>query len=148
MEDRLKSASNIVSKIKSALFSIPQANRRSRSKEQVASLKTNCTLFSWLYIACQARQINLESFFEHGNQACPPFFSNVGQLLQGSKSDLMDCLTNSSQSASIHPGIYDKILDRAAIVHMVRLGVCRTFEEYSQKMFLPYNILSPLSLKL
>ena len=35
----------------------------------------------------------------------------------------MECLTNSSQSASIHPGIDDNVLDRAAIVHniMVRL---------------------------
>ena len=110
VEDRLKSASNkplsdIVSTIKLALYSIPQAKQRSRSKEQCASLKTNCTLFSRLYIACQARQSNLDSFFEHENQACPPSISNMDQLLQGSKSDLMECLTNSSQSASIHPGI-------------------------------------------
>ena len=77
VEDRLKIASNkplsdIVSKNKLALFSTPQTKQRSRSKEQVvASLKTNCTLFSRFYIACQARQINLDSFFEHENQACP-----------------------------------------------------------------------------
>ena len=71
VEDRLKSAfnkplSDIMSTIKLALYSIPQAKQRSRSKEQVASLKTNnCTLFSRLYIACQARQSNLDSFFEH-----------------------------------------------------------------------------------
>ena len=127
-----------MSKIKLALFSTPQAKQRSRSKEQVASLKTNCTLFSLLYIACQARQSNLDSFFEHENQACPPSISDMGQLLQGSKSDLMECLTNSSQSASIHHGIDAKIFDRVAIVHMVRPGACRTFEEYSQQTFLPY----------
>ena len=77
----------------------------SRSKEQVASLKTNGTLFSRLYIACQARQSNRDSFFEHENQACLPSISDMGQLLQGSKSDLMECLTNPSQSARIHPGI-------------------------------------------
>ena len=108
VDDRLTCASNkplsdIVSNIKLAQFSIPQAKQRSRSKEQVASLKTNCTLFSRLYIACQARQSSLDSFFEHENQACPPSISDMGQLLQGSKSDLMECLTNSSQSASIHP---------------------------------------------
>ena len=62
----------------------------------------------------------------------------MGQLLHGSKSDLMECLINSSQSASTHPGIDAKVLDRAAIMHMVRPGACRTFEEYSQHMFLPY----------
>ena len=122
VEDRLKSASNkplsdIVSTIKVELYSIPPAKQMSSSKEQVASLKTNCTLLSRRYIACQARQSNIDSFFEHENQACPPSISDMDQLLQGSKSDLMECLTNSSQSASIHPGIDAKLLERAAIVH-------------------------------
>ena len=68
---------------KLALFSTPQANQRSRSKEQVASLKTNCTLFSRPYIACPARQCNLDSFFEHENQGCPPSISDIGQLRRG-----------------------------------------------------------------
>ena len=94
-----------MSKNKLAQFSTPQAKQRSRSKEQAASLKTNCTLFSRLNIACQARQCNLDSFFEHENQACPPSISDMGQLRQGSRSDLMECLTKSSQPASIHLGI-------------------------------------------
>ena len=77
VENRLKSASNkplsdIVSNITLALSS---------SKEQVAYLKTNCTLFSRFYIACQARLSNLDSFFEHENQASPNLISNMGQLL-------------------------------------------------------------------
>ena len=52
----------------------------------------------------------------------------MGQLRQGSKSDLMECLTKSSQPASIPPGIDANVLDEAAIVHMVRPGACRTFE--------------------
>ena len=60
VEDRLNIASNkplsdIVSKNKLALFSTPQTKQRSRSNEQVASLKTNCTLFSRFYVACQPR---------------------------------------------------------------------------------------------
>ena len=110
---------DIVSTNKWTLFSTPHAKQRSRSKEQVASLKTSCTLFSRLYIACQARQCNIDSFFEHENQACPPSISDMGQLRQRSKSDLMECLTESSQPASIHLGIDDNALDRAAIVHMV-----------------------------
>ena len=51
VEDRLKIAStkplsDIVSKNKLALFSKSQTRQRSRSKEQVASLNTNCTLFT------------------------------------------------------------------------------------------------------
>ena len=120
-----KPLSDIVSKNKLALFSTPQEKQRLRSKEQVASLKTICTLFSRPYIACQARQCNLYSFSELENQACPPPISDMGQLRQGSKSDLMECLTKSSQPASIHLGIDAKALDGAAIVHMVRPGACR-----------------------
>ena len=107
VEDWLNIASNkplsdIMSKNKLALFSTPQTKQRSRSKEQVASLKTNCTLFSRFYIACQARQSNLDSFFEHENQACPSI-SDMGQLRHGSKSDLMECLKlKFSQYSSIH----------------------------------------------
>ena len=50
-----------------------------------------CILFSRLCIACQARQSNLDSFFEHENQACTQSISDMGQLRQGSNSDLMEC---------------------------------------------------------
>ena len=128
-----------MSKNKLALFSKPQAKQRSRTKEQVTSLNTNCTLFSRLYIACQARQCNIDSFYEHENQACPPSISDMGQLRQGSKSELMECLIKSSQPASIYHGIDAKVLDGAAIVH--NYGQARglsTFEEYSQEMILQY----------
>ena len=49
----------------SALFSTPRAKQRSRSSEKVASLKTNCIIFYLLYIACLARQSNIDSFFAH-----------------------------------------------------------------------------------
>ena len=126
-----------MSKNKLALFSTPQAKQRSRSKKQVASLKTNCTLFSRLYIACQARQCNLDSLFEHENQTCPPSISDMDQLRQGSKSDLMECLTKSSPPASIHLGIDAKALDETAIVHYGQARSLSTFEEYSQEMILP-----------
>ena len=125
-----------MSKNKLALDSTPQAKQRSRSKEQVASLKTYCTLFSRLYMACQTRQCNIDSFFEHENQACPPSISDMGQLRQGSKSDLMECRTKSPQPASIHLGIDAKVLDGAAIVHnvfMVRPGACRHLRSIPRK---------------
>ena len=121
VEDKLNIASNkplsdIVSNNKLALFSTPQTKQRSRSNEQVASLNTNCTLFPRFYIACQTTQSNLDSFFELENQACPPFISDMGQLRHGSKSDLMECLTKSSQPEGVHPGIDAKVLDGAALL--------------------------------
>ena len=58
VEDWLNIASNkplsdIVSKNKLALFSTPHTKQRSISKEQVAYLKTNCTLFSRFYIVAK-----------------------------------------------------------------------------------------------
>ena len=106
---------------KLALFSTPQAKQRSRSNEQVACLKTNCTILSRHYIGCQARQWNLDSIFEHENHACPPSISDMGQLRQRSNSDLMECLTKSAQPATIHLWIGANALDGAAIV---RAGAC------------------------
>ena len=123
--DRLKNASNkplsdIVSKIKLALFTIAEAKQRSRSKEQLASLKTNCTLFSRIYIACQARQSNLDSFFEHENQACPLAISDIGQLLHGSKSDLMECLINKLLTISKYSS-----WDRCQVIGQTGLQLCK-----------------------
>ena len=119
-------------------------SRGQEAKKKVASLKINCrpTLFSRFYIACQARQSNLDSFFEHENQACPPSISDIGQLRHGSKSDLMECLTKSSQPESIHPGIDAKVLDGAAIVHYGHArGLSSIWEvDLRQQMFLPYII--------
>ena len=90
--------------------------------------------YYYYYYCIQARQCNLDSFFEHDNQACPLSISDLGQLRQGSKSDLMECLTKSSQPASIHLGIDAKALDGAAIVHiMVRPGACRHLRSIPRK---------------
>ena len=37
-------------------------------KQQMASLKNDLQLFSWLYIGCQMRGGNLQEFFHHENQ--------------------------------------------------------------------------------
>jgi hypothetical protein len=142
-KERLQGASNkplsdILSKNKLPLFSAPHTKQQSKSKEQLTSLKTNCALFSRLYIACQARQGNLDSFFQHENQACPPSISDMGQLRQGSKSDLLDVLGKCSPASHNSPDVDAKVLDGAAVIHMLKPGGCRTFEEYSQRVFIPY----------
>ena len=119
---------------KLALFSSPQAKQRSRSKEQVASLKTKCTLFfSCLYIACQASNATSTVSLHMTIRRASPSISDMGQLRQGSKSDIMECLTKSSQPASIHLGIDAKALDGVAIVNMVRPGACRHLRNIPRK---------------
>ena len=110
--------SDIVSKDKLALFSTPQAKQRSRSKEQVASLKTKCTLFfSRLYIACQASNATPTVSLHMKIRRASPSISDMGQLRQGSKSDIMECLA----------------LDGVAIVNMVRPGACRHLRSIPRK---------------
>lgn len=44
---------------------------KSKSSLQVASLKSDVSLFSRLYISCQSRDGDLDEFFHHENQPCP-----------------------------------------------------------------------------
>ncbi len=58
----------------------------------VASLKSDCVLFSHLYVACQTRDGDLDTFFTYENQAAPPSLSVGGGLRLGTKADLLQCL--------------------------------------------------------
>ena len=89
-------------------------------------LSLDKTLFSRLYIACQVRQSNLDSLFEHENQACPPSISDMGQLPHGSRSDLMECLVLTT--SKYYPGIETKVLDGDAIVHNGQCNVTGFYE--------------------
>ena len=44
------------------------------------------------YIAMQSRESDLDEFFAHENQACPPALSNMGKMRVGKKSDIVACL--------------------------------------------------------
>ena len=67
-----------------ALFSSPPPSKaKSSDKMQIASLKSNCSLFSRLYISCQVRDGDLEAFCSHENQSFPPALTQFGQLSLG-----------------------------------------------------------------
>ncbi len=101
-------------------------------------MKSNCHLFSRLYIACQVRDGNLDKFFQHENQACPPSLSQQGKLRQCQKSQLLECLEKSAESHSEAPIQQVTILDGAAIVNMLRPVGIKTFQDYAMKVFIPY----------
>ena len=95
-----------------------------------------------LYIASQVRDGDLDAFFEHENQACPPSLSQVGNIRLGKKSDLVGCLKyliHRRVNAS-SPAVEVVILDGAAIVNMLAPGTTKTFSEYATQVFLPYVI--------
>jgi len=73
-------------------------------------LRSDCNLFSRLYIATQHRSGDLDEFFTHENQPCPPSLSEFGNLRLGKKSDLLACVKPAEQPDP--PLVYDcKIFD-------------------------------------
>ena len=117
------------------LFSWPPVTEKSGKQLQVSTLKNNCSLFSRLYIASQVCSGNLDEFFKHENQACPPSLSNMGIMQCGTKSDLLNFLQDLASTmeslASCSQQCTCRILD-VVIVNMLRRGTAKTFEGYAK----------------
>ena len=131
---------DVIKRNKIQLFSSPPAPKETtKDKMKIASLKSNCSLFSRLYISCQVREGDLDSFFTHENQSYPPSLSQYGTLRSGNKSDLLFCLERLCPAKAEKPSVDVLLLDGAAIVNMLKpTGACKTFAEYSQFVFIPY----------
>ena len=101
-------------------------------------MKSDCNLFSRLYLACQARDGDVDQFFSHENHACPPSLSQGGKLRLGSKADLMPCLEVETAAPEASPLVDATFLDGAAVVQMLNPGTAKTFLDYAEQVFLPY----------
>ena len=60
--------------------------------QKLSVLKSDCTLFSRLYIANQNRDGDLDKFFKYENLPFPPSLSEYGKMRFCKKSDLLVCL--------------------------------------------------------
>ena len=128
---------NTIKHSKVVLFGTPTEKKGSNKEQKMVALKNDCSLFSRLYIACQAREGNLEEFFRHENQPFPPSLSVSGKLRHGKKSELIDCLQTASQHTE--PVVDLKAIDGAAAVHIFTpTTACKTFQDYADKVFLPF----------
>ena len=118
----------------------PASKKRSANQLKVAELKTDCQLFSRLYIACQARDGELKEFFSHENQPCPPSLPQHGTLRFGTKADLLACfnLLSCPKKDICDLQVDTCVLDGAVAVQMLQPACCQTFEEYGVTIFLPY----------
>ena len=68
-----------IQKNKLPLISRPPARKeKSSDKLNIGSLKSNCALFSRLYVSCQVRDGDLEGFFGHENQSFPLRYLSMG----------------------------------------------------------------------
>ena len=126
-----------MSKNKLALFSTPQAKQRSSSKEQVASLKTNCTLFSRLYIACQlGNATSTVSLNMKIRRALRPFLIWANRRIEIGPNGMSNKVLTTSKYSS-----WDRCqsLGRGSNCAYCQVRSLSTFEEYSQEMILPYT---------
>ena len=116
------------------LFSRPAVKAPSEGKLQLQSTKSDCNLFSRLYLACQARYGDVDQFFSHENHACPPSLSRGGKLRLGSKADIMPCLEVETATQEASPLVDANFLDGAAVVQMLNLGTAKTFLDYAEQV--------------
>ena len=136
--DRSKPVTDTIKKNKLPTFNTSSKKVMTKEKEKIGLLKEDCALFSRLYIACQSRDGNLEEFFQCENQPWPPSLSQIGNLREGQKADLVKCLKTIVNPEADQPTPDAIILDGAVIVQMLPPGTVRTFEEYCQTVFGPY----------
>ena len=138
LEEQRKPLNDPVMKNKLPLFKSTSSRGRSTTTLKVASLQNNCSLFSRLFIACQTRDGNLDAFFQHENQSCPPSLSQHGKLRSIRKADLLECLDKCGESRIDAPPTDVVMLNGAVIVNMIRPTNAKTFDEYALDAFLPY----------
>ena len=103
-------------------------------------MKSDCSLFSCLFIACQIRNGDFDEFFKHENQACPPSIAEDGHLrLPRQKSNVASSLhlLTTQQEAPANSEVI--VMDGAALVNMIKPSVeDKTFAEYASNTFAPY----------
>ena len=85
--------SNTITKNKFHIFTKPKKDL-SKTQKPLKLMKNNIGLFSRLFIACQTRNGDLDTFFAHENQESPPSLWENGSLkLPKKKSEILQCLS-------------------------------------------------------
>ena len=138
--ERKVSVDEVLSRNKLTLFTAKHLSEK-KGKQQLMLVKSDMQFLSSVYKACHTRDGNLEEFFRHENQSCPPSLSNMWNLRLGGKSDLLPCLENLSAAKSEAPAVTGITLDVSAIVQTLKPVVSKTFEVYAKEVFLPYIFL-------
>ena len=138
-----KRISDLIKKNNLPLFSWPPVQEKTKSQLEMTSLRTDCSLFSRLFIASQVRNGNLDEFFEH--QAYPPALSQNRKLRSGSKWDPVEYLEDLviSQEKTNNTEVQVIILNGPAIVKMLRPGLCKKQNSlimHHKLVFLPYIV--------
>ena len=119
------------------LFSHPPVREKPRKQLQMSSIKKDCLLFSRLYIASQIWHGDLDEFFQHENQACPPSLSQMGGLRTGTNSEPTPCLENliPVKGDLTTPKVLVIIMDVAANHYHAKTRECQDITKLRQWCF-------------
>ena len=132
-------AKKVMDPIKRNRFHIFKYNLPKPSSSPISVLKSDCALFSRLYIACQTRDGDLDTFFRYENQPFPPSLADSsGKMRHGTKSDIIGCLEEGIVCPHNPPRTSTIIFDGAAVVQMIKPKTGETFANYSSDTFGPY----------
>ncbi|CAC5369681.1 unnamed protein product [Mytilus coruscus] len=138
LENKSKSLFVPIKQNKLLLFSRQQPKTETKDKQQITSLKQNCSVFSQLYVSCQVPNSDLDEYFRHENQFYPPALSQFGEIRLGSKSDLLVPLEKLTVLHEEAPNADLLVIDGAAIFNMLKPRGSKIFEDYFSDIFMPY----------
>ena len=112
------------------LFNTPHKRQRTNTSGLVSSLKSQTATFvsSRLHVASQFRDGNLNEFFSHENQPCPPSLSVRGKLKLGTKSDIVRCIEDAPEEQD-DTSVDVVVLDVLPILYELKPAVAGTFCE-------------------
>ena len=110
----------------------PHKRQGTTSSGLVSSLKSERNLFSRLFVASQFRDGNLNYYFSHKNQSCPPSLSARGKLKLGTTSDIVRCLEDAAEKQDdIAPSIDVVMLDGPVMLCVLKPAASGTLREYA-----------------
>ena len=102
---------------------------------KIVSLKSDCKLYAYLFIARQSREGGLYSFFAHENRSYPISISEYGRLKKcNSKSDFLKCLDAYGTPSNEPPAVQMKVIGGAAFVNMNPPRGASTFANYCSEL--------------
>ena len=104
--------------LKNNLSLLCSATQKKTAKytSNLSNLNDNISLFSRMYVSCQARGSDMDTFFKHENHAWPPSLASNGIMHQTKEFDLMECLESLAPQPDNIPDVDVGIIDIAALV--------------------------------
>ena len=98
-------------------------------------MNSDCNLFSRLYLACQTRDGDVNTFFCHENHHWPLSLSLGVKLRLGSNADTLPYFEVETASSEESPPVDAQFIDGAAVVQVLNPGTAKTFLDHTVHVF-------------